>query len=90
MKDLLPIGTVVLLKEATKKIMIIGYLPVTEEQKTFDYSGVLWPEGLITTEQSLLFNNDDISQIFFNGFKNEESEEFNKKINELLANKQQN
>lgn len=85
MKEFLPIGTVVLLKEATKKVMIVGYLPVTSDNKTFDYSGVMWPEGSLSSDQSLLFNNDDVSQIFFNGFKNEESEAFIQKVNELLA-----
>ena len=84
MKELLPIGTVVLLKDATKKIMIIGYLPVTEDDKKFDYAGVMWPEGLLSADKTLLFNNEDIDDVFFNGFKNNESEEFIQKVNELL------
>ncbi len=88
MKELLPIGSVVLLKDATKKIMIIGYLPVTSDNKTFDYTGVMWPEGLLTSDNSLLFNNEDITQVFFNGLHNEESEEFFKKINDVLTKEQ--
>ena len=88
MKELLPIGSVVLLKDATKKIMIIGYLPVTSDNKTFDYTGVMWPEGLLTSDNSLLFNNEDITQVFFNGLHNEESKEFFKKINDVLTKEQ--
>lgn len=85
MKNLLPIGTVILLKEATKKIMIIGYLQVTEDNKTFDYSGVIYPEGSLSSDQSLLFNNEDIDKVFFNGYKNEEYDAFIQKVTGLLA-----
>ena len=46
MKDLLPIGSVVLLKDATKKLVIIGVLQVNAEQnKMYDYLAVPYPEG---------------------------------------------
>ena len=48
MKDLLPIGSVVLLKEATKKLVIIGVLQVNpNENKIYDYLAVPYPEGYI-------------------------------------------
>lgn len=81
----LPLGTIVLLKEASKKMMIIGYCPVTQDNKMFDYSGCLWPEGVIGSDKSLLFNHDQIGQIFSEGFKNEETIEFNNKIKELVV-----
>ena len=84
MKEFLPIGTVVLLKEATKKVMIVGYLPVTSDNKTFDYSGVMWPEGSLSSDQTLLFNNEDIDQKFFDGYKDEEQTLFFNKINDLI------
>lgn len=84
MKEFLPLGTVVLLKEATKKVMIIGYLQVTGDKKTFDYAGVIWPEGALSSDKTLLFNQEDISQIFFDGYKNDEQKIFFEKINELL------
>ncbi len=44
MKDLLPIGSVVLLKDATKKLVIIGVLQVNAEQnKMYDYLAVPYP-----------------------------------------------
>lgn len=49
MKDLLPIGSVVTLKEGTKKLMIIGRLQQNvNTQKIYDYAGCLWPEGIWT------------------------------------------
>lgn len=47
-KSLLPIGTVVLLKGAKKKLMIIGVKQTNAEtDEEFDYLGVIYPEGNI-------------------------------------------
>ena len=46
MKDLLPIGSVVTLKEGKKKLMIIGRIQENEKsKKLYDYAGCQWPEG---------------------------------------------
>ena len=51
MEEVLPIGTVLILKKAKKRIMITGYLPkITNEDGTteeYDYSACLFPEGII-------------------------------------------
>ena len=46
---LLPIGSVVLLNEAEKKLMIIGILQRNGEE-VFDYVGCPYPEGLLDSE----------------------------------------
>ena len=83
----LPIGTVVLLKGATKKLMITGFcsMDVEKPDEMFDYTGCLYPEGLINSKQTALFNHDQIQQIFFIGYHNEEEVEFKNKLNNLLA-----
>lgn len=86
MKDkYLPIGSVVILKNASKKIMIAGYLAVDNDvpDVVYDYSGCLYPEGFLGSDQSLLFNHDQIKEIFFLGFVNSEQEAFGKKILEV-------
>ena len=51
MKDLLPIGSVVTLKEGTKKLMIMGRLQQNmKTKKIYDYAGCLWPEGYMDKE----------------------------------------
>lgn len=76
-QKLLPIGSVVLLKDATKPLMIIGYLPVaTDTKEMFDYSGCLYPEGLISSDKILLFNHSDMQKILFSGLKTKEQEDF--------------
>lgn len=82
----LPIGTVVLLKNAQKRMMITGFCCADEENpdKMYDYIGCLYPEGLISSENNLLFDHDQIGQIFALGFKDEEEVEFKEKLAEAL------
>lgn len=75
MKDLLPVGSVVLLKDATKKLMIIGILQVKpSENKLYDYLAVHYPEGYLGSDNNFLFNNSDINDIIFRGYENPERE----------------
>lgn len=75
----LPIGTVVMLKEAKKSIMITGYLvtPNNNESIVYDYCGCLFPEGIISSEQTLVFNHDQIGIIMYKGFENDEQRNLN-------------
>jgi len=83
----LPIGSIVLLKGASKRLMITGFCvtPTNENNKMYDYSGCLYPEGIISNEQTALFNHDQIEQIFALGYSDEEETKFKTKLNELLV-----
>jgi hypothetical protein len=73
-KKYLPIGSVVLLKGKSRKLMITGYKSKTDSSDTvYDYNGILFPEGLMENTYAL-FNNDDIEEVFYEGLKNEEYE----------------
>lgn len=77
MKNLLPVGSVVLLKDATKKLMIIGILQVKpDEEKLYDYLAVPFPEGYIGETNNFLFCHEDINDIIFTGYENPERLEF--------------
>lgn len=70
---LLPIGSVVTLTDATKKIMIIGTDVKLEDDDTiYNYVGVPFPEGYIGSDVLFLFQNDDIENVDFVGFVNSE------------------
>ena len=89
MKDtskLLPIGSVVLLNNGTKKIMITGFYSVAanDPDKVYDYCGCLFPEGIISSEQNLLFDHNQIVKVFYMGYKNDEDKEFKTKLNEIV------
>lgn len=81
----LPIGSIVLLKNGTKMVMITGYLPQSSTNPTdiFDYSGCLFPEGLLSSDQNVVFYHDQINQIIFKGYQNEESIGFLNEIRKI-------
>lgn len=85
MKELLPIGSVVLLKDGIKKLMITGYMAMDQKspEKIYDYSGCIYPEGLLSSEQCLLFSHEQISQVFFEGYQAEEFRMFEEQLKEI-------
>jgi hypothetical protein len=82
----LPIGTVVLLKEAKKRVMIIGYCKYNGEDRTkiYDYAGCVYPEGYISPETTVLFNHENIDVIFALGFRNQAQHDFQLKLEDAL------
>lgn len=85
--DYLPIGSVVILKNAKMKLMITGYIQISlkDKNKVYDYSGCLFPEGIIRTDKSLLFDHNQIDKIYFKGYENEEQKEFITKLKEITT-----
>ena len=77
-KDLLPIGSVVMLKDAEKPLMIYGIkqLDTYNPEVEYDYIGVLYPEGNIGSDFQYLFNHDDIEEILFKGYETEQFKNF--------------
>jgi hypothetical protein len=74
MKQLLPIGSVVLQKESTKRIMITGRYQKERgnDEATWDYCACLYPEGNLNPDQAFLFNNEQIERVYFLGFQDDE------------------
>ena len=58
----LPIGTVVLLKGGRKRAMITGFCSVAQEnpEKIYDYSGCVYPEGYLSSNQVCLFDEEKV------------------------------
>lgn len=80
--ELLPIGTIVLLKEGEKRLMINGIKQTNAsgDGKEYDYLGILYPEGHIGDEFQYLFNHEDIGEIVFKGYEDDERKEFITKL----------
>ena len=73
MNTILPIGSVVLLKNATKPIMIFGYMQksaVVPDQMA-DYIGVPYPEGNLDIRAQFGFQMTDIEKVLFEGYRDE-------------------
>lgn len=81
----LPLGSIVLLKGAKKRIMIIGFMASAKEtgDKVFDYMGCIYPEGVLSSDQSLVFNHDQIDQIYYMGYSDVEEKDFKDKLKKL-------
>ena len=88
-KGVLPIGSVVLLKGGDRKVMICGVCVTKEDDdsRVFDYSGVLYPDGLEYPDKLYLFNRDSIEQVFYVGYMDENSEEFLPQAEKMLGEK---
>ena len=83
----LPIGTVVLLKGAKKRLMISGFAVTSkEDNKMWDYCGCAYPEGIMTLENISLFDHEQIEKIFHMGLSDDEEENFKKSLNEYVNN----
>lgn len=89
-KDLLPIGSIVLLKDATKKMMIYGIKQsqVTDTEKEYDYIGVLYPEGNMGEKFQFLFNHEDIQSVIFRGYEDIERQKFIKNLETVYDNQE--
>ena len=85
-KTFLPIGSVVLLKGGKKKIMITGYCMKIKEEpnKVYDYNGCVFPEGVLKSNVTAVFDHDQIDKIYYVGYRNEESEPFFANVKEQL------
>ncbi len=84
---MLPIGTIVYLKEGTSKLMILNrgaMLEVEGEQILYDYSGCFYPQGLMP-DQVYYFNHENIDEVVFEGFKDEEETRFQKVFEDWKA-----
>ena len=82
---LLPIGSVVLLKESTKKLMVVGLCQKgANDGKLWEYVGVVFPEGFLSPDKMFLFNGDQIEQLFAIGFQDTEQMVFKEKIDKVM------
>ena len=94
----LPIGTVVLLKEGKKELMIINYCivptgevyeqgeKVNSKRKLYDYGACPYPEGVLGPNRILAFNHDQIDKVLHLGYETEQSKEFSKQLNDGYEN----
>lgn len=77
MKKYLPIGSVVLLSNSQKRVMIAGVKQKSVgNEKIWDYCGCLFPEGILDPEKLFLFDNEQIERLYFVGLQDTESMSF--------------
>ena len=81
----LPVGSVVLLEGATQKLVVIGYgVKSDETNELYDYAAAPYPIGVISNDQTLVFNHEQIKDVYYMGYSDEQYNEFNLKLNNLM------
>lgn len=81
--ELLPIGSVVTMQGAKRKVMIIGTgVRNTETNENYDYVAVPYPVGYLGPEAMFLCNHADIETLNFIGFVNSEFQAFRAEVKE--------
>ena len=85
-KNLLPIGSVVLLKGGQKRIMITGRIQTRAgEDVIYDYSACYYPQGIVSSDSLFFFNRDAIERVFFVGFQDGEELAFRTQVLDKLG-----
>ncbi len=78
----LPIGTVVMLRGGKKKLMINGFAckDLDTGDKIYDYSGCVYPEGVLSFDRAIVFDHDQIEKVFYMGYVDEDEPIFKEKL----------
>lgn len=80
-KEYIPIGSVVSLYDASQKILIVGYLQKNnQDDKLWDYVGVLYPNGYLTPSRMVLFDREQIEKKYYMGCQNVEQFQFQEQL----------
>ena len=92
MKQYLPLGSVVTLKEGEKKLMICGRIQrEILSREIYDYCACLYPEGMIDSKSVYLFDQEDIRHVYHIGLQDQEEfafrEEMEKQLEKLQIDK---
>ena len=79
----LPIGSICNINNYNKPIMIIGYYSVAYNGsvKMYDYQGCEYPEGMLLYNKQISFNHNDIVNVIFKGYENDNYVNFNNLLN---------
>ena len=82
----LPIGTVVMLNGGTKRVMITGFCSMAAEDNStmYDYSGCMFPEGFLSSDETALFNHEQIAKVYHMGLVDEEEKNFKAQLTKFL------
>ena len=85
MKELMPIGTVVTLKNGTTKLMIVGRLQAQKDSsKVYDYAACLWAEGTLDSQHFYLFDQEGVHLLYHIGLQNVEEFQFRSVLDEEM------
>jgi len=85
--NLLSLGSVVRLQNGERKLMVISRTPLREIEGIvgyFDYAACVYPIGFVN-QLTYFFNAEDIAEVCFDGYVDEEEEKFRTIYEEEIA-----
>nr|WP_278250512.1 DUF4176 domain-containing protein [Enterococcus hirae] len=85
----MPIGSVVKTKKGNVKLMIVGRAQLYNNEGTigyFDYSALIYPEGITSQQEFAFFNHEDIQEIYFEGYRDEVEKKFAERYEDNIKN----
>lgn len=85
----LPLGSIVILDGGVQKVLIVSrgmVIPVNGKQYAFEYGGCFYPQGLVS-DKVIYFNNEDIQEVVFEGFSDEDDERMIKNLDKWTEEK---
>lgn len=84
---LLPIGSVVQLKNSTARVMVAGYLTRTASNPDYvwDYSGFKFPIGYVSNDEVYCFDQEQIEEVLALGYQDTEQFIFIDKLDGVIA-----
>jgi hypothetical protein len=91
-ENLLPIGSIVRLKDSEKRLMVFGIKQSGSSGGSdvdADYIGVLYPEGYMGEQYQYLFNHENIEEIVYRGFEDSERDTFLQNLSGIFSKRQQ-
>ncbi|TYC49057.1 DUF4176 domain-containing protein [Weissella muntiaci] len=79
-EKLLPLGSIVLLKEGLQKLVVVGRGAIyndqiTGEEKIADYMGAIYPTG-VNPESTIFFQDEDVDKVVFEGYIDDDENRF--------------
>lgn len=87
-EKILPLGSVVTLHNGDgTELLIIARASVVIENKTeiyYDYGAVLIPQGMVTPENVFFFNRENIQEVIFRGYENDNERQFSGQYNKIV------
>ena len=86
--DFLPLGSIVTLKNGDgTELLIVGRMTLTEnegETGYFEYSAVVYPNGMEDSDQILFFNREDIEEVVYTGYVDDKERDLQDQIKKQI------
>ena len=82
--EFLPLGSVVELEGGNRRLLICSRIQtMAGSDIIYDYCACYYPEGITSSSSMIFFNREDIAEVYFIGYEDQEELEYQEMLNEL-------